>query len=228
MAAPLQYQEYDRILIIAPTESLAPTRKMDCSRISTSTLLALFYPLPHILLTIYLVPLLPYPSLTLALSAYATFSLFACILGLFGLRLRSPTLLFIFSHHLLLDVFLSLVPQLTLLAVFHDFATSGDVCPTVYDGMASYGKFRVPKPDVALGTISRLFGLGPTNWCQLGLQAAQAVAATLVVIGGIAQWRAAMGVRRLAIWYEVTERVEERVGADFDEKEYLLSNVEAK
>ncbi|KAG8624235.1 hypothetical protein KVT40_007302 [Elsinoe batatas] len=202
---------------------------MDSLRMPASSLLALLYPLPHILLTIYLVPLLPYPSLTLALSAYAALSLFASMLGLFGLRLRSPTFLFIFSHHLMLDVFLSLIPQLTLLAVFHNFAAGGDVCPTVYDGMKSYGKFRVPSSEVPFAGMGKLIGLGETNWCQLGLQAVQAIAATLVVIGGVAQWRAALGVRRLAIWYEMTEKVAaEEEEAECGEKEGLLTNVEEK
>ncbi|PSK34955.1 hypothetical protein B9Z65_1538 [Elsinoe australis] len=201
---------------------------MDRITMPNSSILTLFYPVPHIFLTLYLVPLLPYPSITLALSAYATFSLLASMLGLLGLRLRSPTLLFIFSHHLLLDVFLSLIPQLALLAVFHDFSSSLGVCPAPsisYDAQKSYGKFHVPTTEGTFGKLERMagmaIGLTEENWCIIGLQVAQAVLGAMVVVGGVAQWRAAMGLRRLAVSYEMSDKRLKEKNANSDEKENL-------
>ncbi|PNS19524.1 hypothetical protein CAC42_7368 [Sphaceloma murrayae] len=182
--------------------------KMDHESMPMSSFLALLFPLPHILLTIYLVPLLPCQSLGFALSAYATFSLFASILGLLGLRRRSSTLLYIYSHHLLLDVFLSLVPQLTLLAVFHDVASQFDACPApsiVYDAQKSYGKFQVPTSDMRTDRFLSTASVDNRFWCMYGLQAAQGFAILIIIFGGFAQWKAAMSIRRLAVCYDVCE-----------------------
>lgn len=141
---------------------------------------------------------LPADPLNLA-SNFALYSVYAAVLsalGLAGAVKRSPTLVTIFTHHLLIDAILSTIPRVLLIPAIASIP--GTLCAEV-----EYQRSQLSPRDARA-----LFGFWTADRCRVGLWAAQAVVALLVLAVTAVQWWCAWRVREYARWLEEGDRRE--------------------
>lgn len=158
---------------------------------------------------------LPADPLNLA-SNFALYSVYAAVLsalGLAGAVKRSPTLVTIFTHHLLIDAILSTIPRVLLIPAIASIP--GTLCAEV-----EYQRSQLSPRDARA-----LFGFWTADRCRAGLWAAQAVVALLALAMTAVQWWCAWRVRGYARWLEERDRreregdVEKRGWGEGEEKE---------
>ena len=126
---------------------------------------------------------------------------------------RSPTLVTIFTHHLLIDAILSTIPRVLLIPAIASIP--GMLCAEV-----EYQRSQLSPRDARA-----LFGFWTADRCRAGLWAVQAVVALLALAMTAVQWWCAWRVRGYARWLEEGDRreregdVEKRVGGGGGEGE---------
>ena len=109
---------------------------------------------------------------------------------------RSPTLVTIFTHHLLIDAILSTIPRVLLIPAIASIP--GTLCAEV-----EYQRSQLSPRDARA-----LFGFWTADRCRAGLWAAQAVVALLALAMTAVQWWCAWRVRGYARWLEEGDRRE--------------------
>ncbi|GAB7354513.1 hypothetical protein MBLNU459_g4980t1 [Dothideomycetes sp. NU459] len=155
--------------------------------------------------TAYLCTFLPSDPLyvSLGVTGYAWYGCVLSGIGIAGSIKRSPTLLTIFSNHLLIDTVLSLVPKIGLLYLFSDLTK--DLCFTPLSTT-----FWLPSETSSLhgpGRVIELSGqLSKSHQnCEIGLVCAQVVLLFILVLWTGAQWGLGLGIRRYALKLEMAE-----------------------
>ncbi|GAB7354512.1 hypothetical protein MBLNU459_g4980t2 [Dothideomycetes sp. NU459] len=140
---------------------------------------------------------------SLGVTGYAWYGCVLSGIGIAGSIKRSPTLLTIFSNHLLIDTVLSLVPKIGLLYLFSDLTK--DLCFTPLSTT-----FWLPSETSSLhgpGRVIELSGqLSKSHQnCEIGLVCAQVVLLFILVLWTGAQWGLGLGIRRYALKLEMAE-----------------------
>ncbi|GAM87199.1 hypothetical protein ANO11243_052210 [Dothideomycetidae sp. 11243] len=149
-------------------------------------LLPTLYGLYQLLVALFIQSYLPtLPLAALSSSLYAVFATCMGILGAVAFRLRSPSLLLVFSHHLVLDAIESMVPSVIALDFIQRSAE--DICN------ASYGR-----------SDAFAFFTGSNEWCKLSATGARAGFAAGAIALVATRIGIAMTVRRVAIQLEPT------------------------
>lgn len=135
---------------------------------------------------------------------------------------KSPTLLTIFSNHLLIDTVLSLVPKLGLLYLFYDLTS--DLC---LGSLSS--NFWLPSEDSSLHGPGRVTVSSDSNdsqhWaqamasrrhCEHGVSIARLALLAILVLWTVSQWGLGLYIRRYAVRMDLKHRLSQSVDSTFD------------
>jgi len=120
---------------------------------------------------------------------------------------RSPTLVQIFTHHLLFDAILSTIPRVLLIPAVASIP--GTLCAEI-----EYQRSQLSPRDARA-----LFGFWTADRCRAGLWGVQAVVALLVLAMTGVQWWCAWRVRRYARGLEERARREKESEGDVEKGE---------